>query len=107
DYEQAHAEGAAEVGAVGGYIRFANGVECFSSWEDVGWRGIEIIGTEGMICNSNNTGLGLRLFKSGARSAGVRAVEGVCSEWVDDEGHCAGTGRLFTRRATTRRDERR
>ena len=85
DYEQAHAEGAAEVGAVGGYIRFANGVECYSSWEDIGWRGIEIIGTEGMICNSNNTGLGLRLFKSGARGAGLREVEGVFSEYVEED----------------------
>ena len=85
DYEQAHEEGAGEVGAVGGYIRFANGVECFSSWEDVGWRGIEVIGTEGMICNSNNTGLGLRLFKSGARGAGLHEVEGVFGEYVEED----------------------
>jgi len=27
------------------------------------WRGIEVIGTRGMICNHNNTSLGLRLFR--------------------------------------------
>lgn len=86
DYERPHEEGMAVVGAVGGYIRFANGIECFSSWEEVGWRGIEVVGTEGMICNWNNTAVGLRLFKTGAqRGMGLHEVAGVFAAYEEEE----------------------
>ena len=86
DYEQPHEEGMAVVGAVGGYIRFANGIECFSSWEEVGWWGIEVVGTEGMICNWNNTALGLRLFKARSqRGGGLREVAGVFAAYAEEE----------------------
>ena len=38
----------------GGYIRFSNGVECFSSYGDV--RGCEVIGTRGVIYNPQSSG---------------------------------------------------
>jgi predicted dehydrogenase len=57
------ATGAGFYGGIGGYIRFANGIEAFSSYETPGWRGIEVVGTEGMITTTNNTSVGLRLFK--------------------------------------------
>jgi len=65
DYEEAYGEGETGFGKVGGYIRFANGIECYSSFAEVGWRGIEVVGSRGMLCNWNNTALGLRLWKAG------------------------------------------
>ena len=50
-------------GKIGGYIRFKNGIECFSSFTGPVWRGIEIIGTRGVMSNSNNTSLGFRIWK--------------------------------------------
>ena len=63
--EDEHGQGNPGYGAVGGYIRFKNGVEVFSNYQAPGhyWRGVEVVGTEGTIFNSNNTGPGLRLFK--------------------------------------------
>ena len=63
--EDEHEDGTPGYGALGGYIRFCNGVEVFSSYQAPGhyWRGIEILGTEGTIFNSNNTVAGLHLFK--------------------------------------------
>ena len=64
DYEEDYEEGNAWYGYLGGYIRFANGIECFSSYTGPEWTGIEVIGTRGAIRNSNNTGLGLCLCKT-------------------------------------------
>jgi predicted dehydrogenase len=50
-------------GKFGGHIVFENGVEAFSSWNAPSWRGLEVIGTEGMITATNTTSVGLRLFK--------------------------------------------
>ena len=66
DYEEDYGEGDAWYGSLGGYIRFANGVECFSSYTGPEWMGLEVIGTRGVIHNWNNTALGLRLFKTKA-----------------------------------------
>ncbi len=64
DYEDDHGEGNTWYGGLGGYIRFTNGIECFSSYRPIGWRGIEVIGSHGVLYNSNNTGLGLHLLKA-------------------------------------------
>ncbi|MBM3934686.1 MAG: Gfo/Idh/MocA family oxidoreductase [SAR202 cluster bacterium] len=64
DYEEAYEKDASWYGSIGGYIKFKNGVECFSSWTGPKWRGIEVIGEKGMIYNWNNTSLGLRLLKT-------------------------------------------
>ncbi len=63
DHEEPYEDDMTAFGKIGGYIRFSNGIECFSSYGDVSWRGIEIIGTEGVIFNGNNTTLGLKLWK--------------------------------------------
>lgn len=90
DYEEAYEEGDSWFGKIGGYIRFANGIECYSSFSDIGWRGIEVIGTRGMLCNWNNTGIGLRLWKPGegaesGRMTDLREVEGVFREFSGAE----------------------
>ena len=64
DYEEDYGGGEKWYGWIGGYIRFGNGVECFSSYTGPRYRGIEVVGTHGLITNSSNTGLGLRLFKT-------------------------------------------
>ena len=70
DFEEPYEAGDSGFGRIGGVIRFADGVECFSSWQDISWRGIEVVGTEGLICNHNNTSLGLRLFRVDDSCAG-------------------------------------
>ncbi len=61
DHEEPYDDAKTGFGDVGGYIRFANGIEAFLSLGDFGIRGIEVIGSRGMIVNSDNTGLGLQL----------------------------------------------
>ncbi len=69
DYQDDHGEGEPWFGKIGGYIRFANGIECFSSYGDVRWRGIEVIGSDGVLHNRNNTGRGLRILKASRQDA--------------------------------------
>lgn len=63
--EDEHEDGTPGYGALGGYIRFENGVEVFSNYQVPvhHWRGIEIVGTHGIIFNWNNSGLGLHLMR--------------------------------------------
>ena len=61
DHEEPYDDAETGFGDVGGYIRFANGIEAFLSLGDFGVRGIEVIGSRGMIVNCDNTGLGLQL----------------------------------------------
>ena len=82
DYEEDYGGGEAWYGWLGGYIRFANGIECFSSYEGPDFRGLEVIGTHGLITNSNNTSIGLRLAKIAAGTEpkthpDLKEVEGV------------------------------
>jgi len=79
EYEEDYGGGERWYGALGGYIRFKNGVECFSSYTGPRHRGIEVIGTHGMISNISNTGLGLRLFKTEdpAKQPELTEVEGL------------------------------
>lgn len=63
EYEEDYGHGEAWYGKIGGYIRFKNGVEVFSSFSGLAWRGIEIVGTRGTVFNSANSGLGLHLWK--------------------------------------------
>ena len=95
DHEHPYDDAKTGFGNIGGYIRFSNGVECFSNDKDIGWKGIEIVGTQGGIYNWNNTGLGLHLLKNDNTEGGpaqLREVEGVFEEYdasergYDDEG---------------------
>ena len=62
DYEEAHEEGQTSVGQIGGHIRFANGIDCFCHYGHP-WKGIEIIGTQGMIFNDAPSNPDLHLWK--------------------------------------------
>ena len=96
DYEEDYGEGNTWFGDIGGYIRFANGVECFSSFAHVRWQGIEVVGSDGVLRNSNNTSIGLKLLKtSGDRGPGgageLVEVDGLFKEYApevryDEEG---------------------
>ncbi len=90
DYENDYGEGNTWFGRIGGYIRFANGVECFSSYDEVRWRGIEVIGSGGVLYNSNNTSIGLKLLKNSGEG-GLVEVTGLFKDYApeprhDDEG---------------------
>ena len=50
------------MGQIGGHIRFANGIDCFCHY-DHPWKGIEIIGTQGMIFNDRPSNPDLHLWK--------------------------------------------
>ncbi len=80
EYEGDYGGGERWYGWVGGYIKFSNGIEAYSSFRVPEYRAIEVIGTHGLITNTNNTGLGLKLFKTGEdprESPELREVEGV------------------------------
>ena len=61
DHEHPYDGAPTGFGNVGGWVRFANGVEAFIGVEELSLSCIEVIGTRGMILNRNNTGLGLQL----------------------------------------------
>ncbi len=63
EHEEDYGGGEAWYGWLGGYVKFENGIECFSSFKGPDYRGIEVIGTRGLITNWNNTVTGLRLWK--------------------------------------------
>lgn len=80
EYEGDYGGGERWYGWVGGYIKFSNGIEAYSSYRVPEYRALEVIGTHGLITNTNNTGLGLKLFKTGddpRESPELREVEGV------------------------------
>ena len=92
DYEDDHGEGNTWYGGLGGYIRFCNGIECFSSYAPIGWRGIEVIGSRGLLYNSSNSGMphGLHLLKAekgGAPQSAkdLREVRGLFKDPTDHE----------------------
>ncbi len=76
EYEEDYGGGERWYGWLGGYIKFENGIEAYSSFTGPSYRAIEVVGTEGLITNWNNTGLGLKLFKADDNSE-LREVEGV------------------------------
>ena len=66
EHEEDYGEGNSWYGYLAGYIRFSNGIECFSSYNPIPWRGIEVVGTRGVIFNQNDTAVGIKLFNSSA-----------------------------------------
>jgi predicted dehydrogenase len=65
DYEDQHAGSDDNgFGGIGGYIRFANGVEVFSSFKSVSWRGFEVIGSHGLLYKKGTSALKLHLFET-------------------------------------------
>ena len=91
DHEEPYDEAKTGFGKIGGYIRFSNGVECFSNYKEIGWKGIEIIGSEGVIYNWNNTGLGLHLVKNDNTQRGpakLKEIKGLFEEYnVTERGY--------------------
>ncbi len=67
DYEAA--------GGIGGYIRFANGIDCFNHRETTAKKGIEVLGTEGIFSSDFFTTF--RLWKKDGSE--LREVEGAFS----------------------------
>ena len=69
--EDEHEDGTPGYGALGGYVRFRNGIELFSNYQSPGhyWKGLEIMGTKGVIFGENTSWHGLRLFKSTSTDA--------------------------------------
>ena len=66
DYEDSHSGREHDAGfqALGGYIRFANGIEVFSSYDRLDWRGFEVIGTRGILYKKGTPDLKLHLCKA-------------------------------------------
>ena len=58
DHEEPYDEAATGFGDLGGYVRFANGIEAFLGLGDRGLRGTEAARTCGVILNTDNTSLG-------------------------------------------------
>ena len=93
DYEEDYGDGKQGYGWLGGYIRFKNGIECFSGYRPergLGWKGIEIVGTKGIMFNPNNTGLGWQMFRAAAGAspksfADLQEVKGVFKPKKDDD----------------------
>jgi len=79
EYEEDYGHGERWYGWLGGYMKFQNGIEAYSSFTGPSYRGIEVIGTHGFIINFNNYTLGLRLFKTNDPDgkSEPREVEGV------------------------------
>ena len=69
--EDEHEDGKPGYGALGGYVRFKNGIELFSNYQAPNhyWKGLEIMGTKGVLFGSATSGLGLRLFTSTTTNA--------------------------------------
>ncbi len=66
DYEEAHEDGETGFGSLSGHIRFRSGLDCYLH-APVPWRGVEVVGTRGMLYNQNNSSSDLYLLR--ARSA--------------------------------------
>lgn len=75
DHEEPYDEAATGFGDLGGYVRFANGIEAFLGLGDYGLRGIEVVGTRGVILNTDNTGLGLQLRVASEHSTRVNLID--------------------------------
>ena len=82
DYEEGHREGEAGCKGLGGYIRFSNGVECFShvknsvrSRQGEAGRGLEVVCSHGVLYNDSQ---GLHLLKATDGSLAVlQEVDGL------------------------------
>ena len=87
DHEHPYDGAPTGFGNVGGWVRFANGVEAFFGVDDPSVNGIEVIGTRGMILNRNNTGLGLqlRLAPEELERVGLADMEPVEAGFGDDK----------------------
>ena len=64
DYESQHT-GLNDMGfgGIGGFIRFANGVEAFSSFKPVNWCGFEVVGSDGLLHKDTTTARKLHIVK--------------------------------------------
>jgi len=65
DYEDQDPQGRPGFGGLGGYIRFKNGVECFSTFKETGWRAFEVVCTKGVLYKSSVASRELYILKSG------------------------------------------
>ena len=93
DYEDQDPQGNPGFGGLAGYIKFKNGIEVFSSYENVGWRAFEVIGTKGMLYKDGISALDLHILKgtkdtvvSCADLEEVPDMNGVRIEREDEDG---------------------
>jgi len=96
DHEEPYDDAKTGFGEVGGYLRFANGVESFHGTGGRGLTGMTVLGTRGMLVNENNTSLGLRLFQApeGSNRRGIAEFEpvdaGFLTSAADERGYDEG-----------------
>jgi predicted dehydrogenase len=62
DFEEPYEEGETGYGQIGGHIRFANGIDCFCHYRHP-WKGVEILGSDGMLFNDSPSNPDLHLWK--------------------------------------------
>ena len=62
DYEQPHEDGTTGFGHLSGHIRFRSGLDCYVH-APVPWRGVEVVGTRGMLYNQNPSSSDLYLLR--------------------------------------------
>ena len=71
--EDEHAEGEPGYGHLGGIYQFTNGVRVSTSYDEYEnyrhWKGLEVMGTHGVIWLENTSGRDLRFFKAKSNSA--------------------------------------
>jgi len=79
DYEEGHREGERGFGAIGGYIRFRNGLECFSHYRPSARRGVEAVCERGVFASDFFSSFGLWKVPEGVepgRLDNLKEVEG-------------------------------
>jgi predicted dehydrogenase len=63
DYQEGHSNGEEGFGGISGYLRFSNGLECFSRIQGTMSR-LEVICSRGILSNEGNTWNGLHILKA-------------------------------------------
>jgi len=63
NYEEPHEAGTTGFGHLSGHIRFRSGLDCYLH-PPVPWRGVEVVGTKGMLYNQNSSSSDLHLLQA-------------------------------------------
>ena len=90
DHEDVDDKGKPGFGGLAGYIRFANGIEVYSSYRRTGWRAFEVIGTKGIIFKTSVASRELHVLKGSKETVAshedLAEVPDMNRSLVDDEG---------------------